>query len=636
MSEALDAVFVGFQQALAGRYSLERELGRGGMGIVYLAREVRLDRLVAIKLLPPHLAAHPPLRERFLREARTAARLSQPNIVQIFSVDEVGGFVFFVMAYVNGETLAHRVATRGPLAPAEAARIVREVAWALAYAHAQGVVHRDVKPENILLEQGMDRALVADFGIARLAHASGKTGVGEVMGTPEFMSPEQIAGEAVDGRSDLYSLGAVGYYALSGRLPFDGGSAAATMVQHLTRHAPAVLAVAPAVPRPVAQAIDRCLAKLPGERFASGEALAEALGDAMEIRRETPVAVRSFVNRARGSLALFGGFYLGILPALISHVSHLLAAGAAWTSYPILFLSGATAIVVLVPPGFALGQMRRLLAHGYGPDDVAQGLRLTAERRHEEYRFEHGPRATMVERATRVVSVAALGVAGLTTAGLLTGQLPQLLWGVPLVAGYIGLISGVRWMVGAWRRAGKGSFWGRIWGGPVGRWLFRVGGIGLRRAMMVAVGRPTELALGSAADALFDALPKEIRRALGDLPATIRGLEAHAQRIRKEIEGFDRAQVDAGQGPRPSTAQSRRDDVIADLRAARETAELRLSAVVGALETIRLDLLRLRAGTGSLESVTADLTAAREVGDRTDLLLQGEGEVTALLEKGAS
>jgi eukaryotic-like serine/threonine-protein kinase len=636
VSEALDAVFVGFQQALAGRYSLERELGRGGMGIVYLAREVRLDRLVAIKLLPPHLAAHPPLRERFLREARTAARLSQPNIVQIFSVDEVGGFVFFVMAYVNGETLAHRVATRGPLAPAEATRILREVAWALAYAHAQGVVHRDVKPENILLEQGMDRALVADFGIARLAHASGKTGVGEVMGTPEFMSPEQIAGEAVDGRSDLYSLGAVGYYALSGRLPFDGGSAAATMVQHLTRHPPAVLAVAPAVPRPVAQAIDRCLAKLPGERFATGEALAEALGDAMEIRRETPVAVRSFVNRARGSLALFGGFYLGILPALTSHLSHLLAAGAAWTSYPILFLSGATAIVVLVPPGFALRQMRRLLAHGYGPDDVAQGLRLTAERRHEEYRFEHGPQATMVERATRVVSVAAFGVAGLTTAGLLTGQLPQLLWGIPLVAGYIGLISGVRWMVGAWRRAGKGSFWGRIWGGPVGRWLFRVGGIGLRRGMMVAVGRPTELALGSAADALFDALPKEIRRALGDLPGTIRGLEAHAQRIRKEIEGFDRAQVDAGQGPRPSTAQSRRDDVIADLRAARESAGLRLSAVVGALETIRLDLLRLRAGTGSLESVTADLTAAREVGDRTDLLLQGEGEVTALLEKGAS
>ncbi len=224
MSEALDSVFVGFQQALAGRYSLERELGRGGMGIVYLAREVRLDRLVAIKLLPPHLAAHAPLRERFLREARTAARLSQPNIVQIFSVDEVGGFVFFVMAYVNGETLAHRVATRGALAPAEAARILREVAWALAYAHAQGVVHRDVKPENILLEQGMGRALVADFGIARLAHASGKTGVGEVLGTPEFMSPEQIAGESVDGRSDLYSLGAVGYYALSGRPPFEGGA----------------------------------------------------------------------------------------------------------------------------------------------------------------------------------------------------------------------------------------------------------------------------------------------------------------------------------------------------------------------------------------------------------------------------
>src|SRR5712692_766067 len=160
MSGTLDAVFLSFQTALAGRYSLERELGRGGMGIVYLAREVRLDRLVAIKLLPPELAALGALRDRFLREARMAARLSQPNIIPIFAVDEVGGFVFYVMAYVNGETLAHRLATRGALPPPEAARILREVAWALAYAHAQGVIHRDVKPENILLEQGTGRVLV--------------------------------------------------------------------------------------------------------------------------------------------------------------------------------------------------------------------------------------------------------------------------------------------------------------------------------------------------------------------------------------------------------------------------------------------------------------------------------------------
>src|SRR5438876_160971 len=205
---SVDQLFLAFQEAVAGRYSLERELGRGGMGVVYLAREVRLDRLVAIKLLPPELAAHAKLRERFVREARTAARLSHPYIVPIHAVDEAGSFVFYVMAYVDGETLAQRVASRGPLPPHDATRVLREVAWALAYAHSQGVVHRDIKPANILLERGTGRAMVTDFGIARLAAASGETAVGELLGTPEYMSPEQAAGESVDGRSDLYSLSA--------------------------------------------------------------------------------------------------------------------------------------------------------------------------------------------------------------------------------------------------------------------------------------------------------------------------------------------------------------------------------------------------------------------------------------------
>src|SRR4051812_38257865 len=152
----VDGTFIAFQQAIAGRYSLERELGRGGMGVVYLAREVRLDRRVAIKLLPPELAMQSTLRDRFMREARTAARLSHPYIVPLHAVDEVAGFVFYVMAYVDGETLSQRVASRGPLPPHEATRILREVAWALAYAHAQGVVHRDIKPANILLEKGTE------------------------------------------------------------------------------------------------------------------------------------------------------------------------------------------------------------------------------------------------------------------------------------------------------------------------------------------------------------------------------------------------------------------------------------------------------------------------------------------------
>ena len=148
------------QQALAGRYVLERPLGRGGMGLVYLAREVRLDRRVAIKLLPPDKAVQPAARERFLREARTAARLSHPNIVPIFAVDEVGAHVFFAMAYVRGETLGQRVRGVGPLGGKEAGRVLREVALALGHAHAHGVVHRDVKPDNILLDTATGRALV--------------------------------------------------------------------------------------------------------------------------------------------------------------------------------------------------------------------------------------------------------------------------------------------------------------------------------------------------------------------------------------------------------------------------------------------------------------------------------------------
>jgi eukaryotic-like serine/threonine-protein kinase len=289
--------------ALASQYAVERELGRGGMGAVFLARDVRLDRQVAIKVLPPHLAAEGELRDLFLREARTAARLSHPHIVPVFRADEIAGHPFFAMPFIEGENLAERVSARGPLPPADAVRTLREVAWALAYAHAHGVVHRDVKPENIMIERGSGRSIVTDFGIARVEFGPVFAQDALIMGTASYMSPEQIDGEPLDGRSDLYSLGVVGFHVLSGALPFAGGSVTALLDAHKRQPAPPLTAVAPHVPGPIAAVIDRCLAKERDARYSTGESLADALEKALRLSEPTVVRTGEFAVAARELVA---------------------------------------------------------------------------------------------------------------------------------------------------------------------------------------------------------------------------------------------------------------------------------------------------------------------------------------------
>ena len=191
------------------------------MGAVYLAHELALDRLVAIKVLPPELAVRHELRERFLRESRTTAAFSHPHIVPVHAIVEQPQLLGYVMGYVEGESVTAWVTRTGPLSARDAVRLLREVAWGLSYAHGRGIIHRDVKPDNILIERATGRALVTDFGIARSSAAAGLTAVGEVVGTPQFMSPEQAAGDTLDGRSDLYSLGVVAWYALTGKPPFE-------------------------------------------------------------------------------------------------------------------------------------------------------------------------------------------------------------------------------------------------------------------------------------------------------------------------------------------------------------------------------------------------------------------------------
>jgi serine/threonine protein kinase len=270
-------------QALGASFTLEGEIGRGGMGVVYHARDERLKRKVAVKVLPPELAFREEIRIRFMREAETAARLSHPHIVPIHSVGEgPEGLVYFVMAYVDGESLAARLKRRGQLAPEEARRIMMETADALGAGHALGIVHRDVKPDNILLEGSRGRVVLTDFGIAKaLTSSTGPgtlTATGVAIGTPHYMSPEQAAGDReIDGRSDIYSLGVVGYQMLAGELPFSAPTVPGLLLKQITEQAPYLKDRAPTCPDDLASCVMRSLEKEPEARWPTADALRRAL-----------------------------------------------------------------------------------------------------------------------------------------------------------------------------------------------------------------------------------------------------------------------------------------------------------------------------------------------------------------------
>jgi serine/threonine-protein kinase len=269
--------------ALGSQYRLEAEIGRGGMSVVYRAHDARLNRAVAIKVLPPELAYDPAVRMRFTREAQTSAQLSHAHIVPIHDVGERDGIAWLVMSLVTGGNLATLLG-REPRQPvSEVRRILAEIADALAYAHARGVVHRDIKPDNILLDRDSGRAVVTDFGIARAMEAGTRlTQTGAAIGTPTYMSPEQAVGEReVDGRSDLYSLGVVAYQMLTGRLPFTAGNSMAMLLKHVNERPPAIADLRPDAPKPLRDAIERALAKSPEDRWPSAAAMRDALRDAL-------------------------------------------------------------------------------------------------------------------------------------------------------------------------------------------------------------------------------------------------------------------------------------------------------------------------------------------------------------------
>ena len=282
---------------LQSSYTIESEIGRGGMGVVYSARDVKLNRRVAIKLLPPDLAFRDEIRTRFLREAQTAARLSHPHIVPIHSVGDEGGLVYFVMGFVDGESVAARLRRRGRLPAEEVRRIMKETADALGLAHAMGIIQRDVKPDNILLEGTRGRVMVTDFGIAKaLSDAGTLTGTGVAIGTPSYMSPEQAAGEReIDARSDLYSLGIVAYEMLIGELPFHAPTVPGILMKHIAEPTPDILQRRPDAPEELAATIQRCLEKDPEDRWPTADALRRAL----ETRKSVPYRRGSIAPRRR-------------------------------------------------------------------------------------------------------------------------------------------------------------------------------------------------------------------------------------------------------------------------------------------------------------------------------------------------
>ncbi len=607
------------ESTLHGRYHLERELGAGGMGAVYLAQDLQLQRHVAIKVLPPELAVRPELRERFLRETRVAAGFSHPNIVAVHAVEEHPQLLCFVMGFIEGETLGQRVRRAGPLGAAEAVRVLQEVAWALSYAHGRGVVHRDIKPDNILIERATGRALVTDFGIARstASGAAGLTQVGEVVGTPQFMSPEQAAGEALDGRSDLYSLGVVAFFAVTGRLPFEAPSAQAVMAMHLTQAPPRVASLRPDLPQALCAAIDRCLEKEPAKRFESGEALAAALDVMRGARREVAPAVRMF------QLQAIQGFRAFLVIVLMSSVFLGQAKGDDSGVFRILVAIAAAAVVWGI---FAqlVGRARYLLSSGFTFDEVSDGLNMIlAERAEARAQERANPKARTRERQRLLTIVVAFALSvflfwftirfirvRIDEQHYHTGLLGLAV--IAVAAALFGLAIGLL-MMNPVRSAGLDRLIVRMWTGSVGRATFRLAGWRLDREGESAASQPSTVT--TAPLALFSALPVSARRDLRDAKPRIERLEHSLRSLADRERELERALADAGTAT-PGTdvaLHARRGELVSGLSAARDETIVRRERLASALENVRLQLLRLKSGLGVADDVSAELRAAEAV-----------------------
>ncbi|HEV8305365.1 MAG TPA: protein kinase [Gemmatimonadales bacterium] len=596
-------------QALGASFTLEGEIGRGGMGVVYHARDERLKRKVAVKVLPPELAFREEIRIRFLREAETAARLSHPHIVPIHSVGEgPEGLVYFVMAYVDGESLAARLKRRGQLAAEESRRILMETADALGAGHALGIVHRDVKPDNILLEGSRGRVVLTDFGIAKaLTSSTGPgtlTATGVAIGTPHYMSPEQAAGDReIDGRSDIYSLGVVGYQMLTGELPFSAPTVPGLLLKQITEQAPYLKDKAPACPDDLASCVMRSLEKEPEARWPTADALRRAL----ESRTAPPYRRRA--TGARGTR--FGAPAPPALPAPArpeppARRSRLRAA-AARDAQSQLTASGEPKIVARVRDAFVSWA------------SVCGGLMLI----------------DLIQGGGLQWSIWVAGMWG----GF--GVFPQFLklWN----AGYSwrDVLQRPAAPDGAEARLGRGSGRGAAMLGPLNSDEFgrQMAAVRQTRADREAILKIMERLPASERQLLPDVVVTvdALLKRAEDLARMLHGMSADVDdralaRIEEKIESVKRHE-EGTERERQLGLLERQRQALSDLLTRRTRVEEQIESCVLAMQNVRFDLLRLR--SAGVAAVLSDLTnatqQARALSRDVDHAIAAAGEIRDVL-----
>jgi predicted Ser/Thr protein kinase len=397
--------------ATFGGYAIESVLGRGGMGTVFLATHERLGRRVALKVIAPELAEDEEFRARFLRESQLAASLDHPNVIPIYDADEVDGALYLAMRYVNGPSLQNLIRERGTLSLVETLRIAEQIGGALDAAHAAGLVHRDVKPANILLAESVGHAYLCDFGLAKRTTSRELTRTGFFLGTVDYSAPEQIEGRPLDGRADLYSLGCLLFHCLAGRPPFVRDTEIAVLNAHLHDPPPALSSVRSDLPRALDGVLENAMAKDPDDRYATGAALAAELGKAIAgeepATRAAPVTAR--IRRPRrlhrwviAAAVLAAAIAAAVVIVLATRTSHHAAAN------PRLRTFAERIENVLEQSASGRGDLGTALTAGLSckisAADAAQRIASAADNR-ESILVQLGSLATPTQQADHVVTL---------------------------------------------------------------------------------------------------------------------------------------------------------------------------------------------------------------------------------------